>query len=130
MTEEVEKAPLSPHEISRVRGCSGAAPTSFILDRLSKWKLKDNGLIVVVMDTTAMDFCDWKKTSIVFLIPQEGDELIKFLSEKSLSRNIMFLSDENYEYRMFLEDSKDGTTNIDADVLDAFMEAFKREWVD
>lgn len=130
MTEAVEKAPLSPHEIAMVRGCSGAAPTSFILDRLSKWKLKDNGLIVVVMDTTAMDFCDWKKTSIVFLIPQEGDELIKFLSEKSLSRNIMFLSDENYEYRMFLEDSKDGTTNIDADVLDAFMEAFKREWVD
>lgn len=130
MTETVEKAPLSPHEISRVRGCSGADPTSFILDRLSKWRLKGNGLIVVVMDTTAMDFCDWKKTSIVFLIPQEGDELIKFLSEKSLSRNIMFLSDENYEYRMFLEDSKDGTTNIDADVLDAFMEAFKREWVD
>lgn len=121
MTEAVEKAPLSPHEISRVRGCSGAAPTSFILDRLSKWKLKDNGLIVVVMDTTAMDFCDWKKTSIVFLIPQEGDELIKFLSEKSLSRNIMFLSDENYEYRMFLEDSKDGTTNIDAETIEAIV---------
>lgn len=116
---------LSFSEIAMVNSCGGAATSNYIHDTLSKWELKDNGLIVVVMDTHGHAY-DWTKEPYVFLIPKDGEELVKFLSDLSLNHYIMCLKDDDYEYKVYVDESRDGTTNIDADVLDSFLDAFKR----
>ena len=116
--------PLSLQEIAIVKCSGGAAPTKYIVETLAQWKLSGDGLVMNVVSTEGHCF-DWKKEQYIYLFPEDGDQFIQDLADLSLTHNIIGLKYEDYEHDIYLEESKDGMTNIDADAIDAFREAFK-----
>ena len=125
---------LMGQEVSDVAFSGGTAPKEFIMGTLSNWCLHLNELMVVCVDTntkSVYDYCVTKRTNYDFFLDPSGDSFIGDLMELSLSHNIMMLSrsrgDFSLEFKVYLEESKDGTTNIDADVVEAFQKAIGRK---
>lgn len=125
---------LRGQEVSDVAFSGGVAPKEFIMGTLSKWCLNLNELMVICVDTNTKSVYDWsvtKRTNYDFLLDPPGDTFIGDLMELSLSHNIMMLrqnkGDFSLEFKVYLEESKDGTTNIDADVVGAFQKAIGRK---
>lgn len=125
---------LRGQEVSDVAFSGGVAPKQFIMWTLSKWCLHLDELTLICVDTNTKSVYDWrvtKRTNYDFFVDPFGDTFIADLMELSLSHNIMMLrqSKGNFslEFKVYLEESKDGTTNIDADVVEAFQKAIRRE---
>lgn len=55
-------------------------------------------------------------------------DIVDYLSEKSLSCNIVECRASTKVLWVELDESKDGTTNIDADVIQAFVDYVRRAW--
>ena len=53
--------------------------------------------------------------------------MIQDLANLSLGNTIIYLNKANYEFNVYVGKSKDGGTNIDADVLEEFSNAFRRK---
>lgn len=53
-------------------------------------------------------------------------QISEYLSEKSLSCSIIKCSARNRSLYVIVDESKDGTTNIDADVIQAFLDYIRR----
>lgn len=125
---------LSYQEVSKIYGAGGAAPKSYILDKLSdrKWNLKNNTVIVVEVNTSSKSTYDWCKRARNFLIPQWQANFISGLFDLSLTHNILFMEVPEskimdvYSNTIYLEQSKDGTSNIDDEVVQAFVDACDR----
>ena len=125
---------LSYQEISKIYGGGGAAPKSYILDKLSdqKWNLKNNSVIVVEVNTSSKSAYDWSKRARNFLIPQWQASFISGLFDLSLTHNILFMEVPElkimdvYSNTIYLEHSKDGNSNIDDEVVQAFIDACGR----
>lgn len=125
---------LSWREISKIYGNGGSAPKSYILDKLSdqKWNLKNNTVIVVEVNTSSKSAYDWCKRARNFLIPQWQANFIAGLFDLSLTHNILFMEGPEsnimdvYSNTIYLEQSKDGTSNIDDEVVQAFVDACDR----
>ena len=125
---------LTCQEISDIRGSSGTAPKEYIVKTLAKWSLYLHGLTVLCVDTSNKSPWDWYATTKAkydFLLDPSEDTFIGDLMELSLSHNIILLrqlKDEfGSEFKVYLEESKDGSTNIDVDVVDAFRKAIGRK---
>ena len=125
---------LRGQEVSDVAFSGGTAPKEFIMGTLSKWCLNLDELMMICVDTNTKSVYDWsvtKRTNYDFLLDPSGDTFIGDLMELSLSHNIMMLrqnkGDFSSEFKVYLEESKDGTTNIDADVIEAFQKAIGRK---
>lgn len=124
---------LRGQEVSDVAFSGGIAPKEFIVGTLSKWCLHLDELMVICVDTNTESVYDWrvtKRTNYDFFIDPSGDIFIGDLMELSLSHNIMMLrkskGDFSSEFKVYLEESKDGSTNIDVDVIEAFQKAIGR----
>lgn len=52
-----------------------------------------------------------------FIFPSDKDKMVDVLSQSSMEYNIVWIND----YNVYLDKSKDHQTNIDADVIDAFI---------
>ena len=125
---------LTCQEISDIMGSGGAAPKEFIVNTLSKWGLYLHEITVLCVDTSDKSAWNWiatMKTNYDFLLDPYGDTFIADLMELSLSYNIIMLrqnkGDFSIEFKVYLEESKDGTTNIDADVVEAFQKTIGRQ---
>ena len=125
---------LSGPEVSDVAFSGGIAPKELIVGTLSHWSLYLHELMVVCVDTNTKSIYDWgvvKRIEYDFFIDPLGDTFIGDLMELSLSHNIIMLrqskGDFGSEFKVYLEESKDGTTNIDADVVEAFQKAIRRQ---
>ena len=124
---------LRGQEVSDVAFSGGVAPKEFIMGTLSKWCLHLDELMLICVDTNTKSVYDWgvtKRTEYDFFVDPSGDAFIGDLMELSLSHNIMMLrrskGDFSSEFKVYLEESKDGSTNIDADVVEAFQKAIGR----
>ena len=124
---------LRGQEVSDVAFSGGVALKEFIMGTLSKWCLHLDELMVICVDTNTKSVYDWsvtKRTNYDFFVDPSGDAFIGDLMELSLSHNIMMLrqskGDFSSEFKVYLEESKDGSTNIDADVIEAFQKAIGR----
>ena len=116
--------PLSFQEIALVNCSGGAAPAKYIVETLAQWNLSGDGLVMNVVSSEGHCY-DWKKQQYIYLFPEDEDQFIQDLADLSLTHNIIALKFEDYEHDVYLEESKDGTTNIDADAIDAFRRTFK-----
>lgn len=116
--------PLNFQEIAIVRSSGGAAPAKYIVETLSQWNLSGDALRMTVVSTEGHCY-DWKKQQYIYLFPEDEDQFIQDLADLSLTHNIIALKFGDYEHDVYLEESKDGTTNIDADAIDAFRRTFK-----
>jgi hypothetical protein len=118
--------PLTHQEIAVVNCSGGAAPTKYIVETLAKWNLLKCGLVLNVLKTEGHCY-DWTKNHYIYLLPEDGDQLVQDLADLSLTHNIIALKYEDYEYNVFFEESKDGSTNIDAETIEAFRRTFKED---
>ena len=135
MKSDINLTYLKGKEVSDVAFSGGAAPKEFIMGTLSNWCLHLDELMVICVDTNTKSVYDWsvaKRTNYDFMLDPSGDTFIGDLMELSLSHNIMMLSrsrgDFSLAFKVYLEESKDGTTNIDADVVGAFQKAIGRQF--
>lgn len=135
MKSDINLTYLKGKEVSDVAFSGGAAPKEFIMGTLSNWCLHLDELMVICVDTNTKSVYDWivtKRTNYDFMLDPSGDAFIGDLMELSLSHNIMMLSrsrgDFSLAFKVYLEESKDGTTNIDADVVGAFQKAIGRQF--
>jgi hypothetical protein len=68
-----------------------------------------------------------EKRSRAYAFPSDADEFIQDLADASLTHNIATVVAGWYEYKIYLTESDDGNTNIDADVIDALSKAIGME---
>lgn len=118
--------PLTYSEISWMASWGGA-DSADIVRLIADWKLKNNSLVLWKIRGAGKHPYDQTKSQTIYLLPEEGEQFIQDLANLSLGHTICLLNNKDYEYRVYVEESLDGKTNIDADVLDAFSDAFKRE---
>lgn len=116
--------PLTYQEIAIVKCSGGAAPTEYIVETLAKWKLLPGGLVLNLLNTEGHCY-DWTKKQYIYMLPEDGDQLVQDLADLSLTHNIIALRYDDYEYNVFFEESNDGTTNIDVETIEAFRRTFK-----
>ena len=64
----------------------------------------------------------WLSRDIQYMLPNARDSLVSDLSELSLTHTVVGLKTVSYGVCIALVESKDGTTNIDADVIDAIVQ--------
>lgn len=118
--------PLTYSEISWMSSWGGA-DSADIVRLVSDWKLKNSAVVLWKIRGAGKHPYDQTKSQTIYLLPDEGEQFIQDLAALSLGHTICLLNSKDYEYRIYVEESLDGKTNIDADVLDAFSSAFKRE---
>ena len=92
-----------------------------MMDIVSRWKL--GGCVLRVFDIQfkdglphsfrAVGFTDWCCRS--------KDEFIEFMANVSLTHKVMFVENNG---GVFITESDDGQTNIDADLIDAMLNAY------
>jgi len=126
---------LTGQEVSDVAFSGGTAPKAYIMEKLAEWCLHLHELTVICVDTDTKSVYDWlvvKRTNYDFLLDPHGETFIGDLMELSLSHNIILLRQRKDAFSLgfvvYLEESKDGTTNIDADVIEAFQKAIGRQF--
>ena len=96
--------------------------TSKMMDIVSRWTL--GGCVLKVFDVRFKDgmphsfcpvgFTDW--------CCRPKDEFIEFMAEVSLTHKVMFVEENG---AVFITESKDHQTNIDSDLLEAMLNAYK-----
>ena len=91
-----------------------------VLDRLGQMKLGGYGLVLHQPQRS-----DWHGN--VYLFPMDEEKLVTDLFELSLGNAITEISDA-MPYIVRLRRSDNGKTNIDAEVVEAFLEATKRRF--
>ena len=68
----------------------------------------------------------WFARDIQYMLPNVRDSLVSDLSELSLTHTMVGIMAVSYGVCIALVESKDGTTNIDADVIDAIVKRIGR----
>jgi hypothetical protein len=96
-----------------------------IIRGIEGWKLKNNGVVVSEVQRRVGNKLE--KRSRAYAFPSDADEFIQDLADASLTHNIATVVAGWYEYKIYLTESDDGNTNIDADVIDALSKAIGRE---
>ena len=71
-------------------------------------------------------YSEWTKQQNIYVLPKDGDTLIQDLANLSLGNTIILLKQTDYVFNVYVGASEDGRTNIDADVLEEFTNAFQR----
>ena len=117
--------PMTWHEIADI-GYWGKTGSKDIVAHLKGWNLDGSGLLLWNVRNFGKHHSEWTKQKRIYLLPNDGDKLIQELASLSLGHTIVLMSYRNYEYDIYVGESQDGTTNIDAEVLDELSLAFKR----
>ena len=109
---------------------SGIPDSGRILETMEKWGLDgtfNSGIMLWLVKNLDKPRSEWTKCVTIYLLPEDGEQIIKDLATLSLGYNIVLLSDRDFTHSIYVGESKDGTTNIDAEVLDKLLLAFKRK---
>lgn len=97
-----------------------------LADALKNWHLKNQSIVLWTVNGLDKSFSDgWRKHFRIYL-PGEGEVFIQDLAALSLEHTILLLKKVAYEYQVYIGKSPTGETNIDAEVLEAFLGAFGR----
>lgn len=118
--------PLTFQEVGNIRNWGPVNESQPIVNILKKWNL--NGVGVVLWHVKDMDkhYSEWTKHQNVYILPGDGDKLIQDLAKLSLVNTIILLKQDDYVFSVYVGASENGGTNIDADVLEEFTNAFRR----
>ena len=118
--------PLTFHEVGNIRNWGPVNESQLVVNILKKWNL--NGGSVVLWHVRNMDkhYSEWTKQQSIYFPPDDGDKLIQDLANLSLGNTIILLKQDDYVFSVYVGASENGGTNIDADVLEEFTNAFRR----
>ena len=107
-------------EILDIEGKNGM-PVEIMMDRISRWSHDKSVLVVYDVQfkdghpygIRMMGFTDYHDRDI--------DEFVEFMHHMSLTHKVMYVEENGY---VFITESNDGQTNIDADMIDAMLNAY------
>lgn len=96
--------------------------TAKMMDVVSSWKLWS--CVLKVFDIRFKDGMPHSFRSVGFTdwCCRPKDEFIEFMATVSLTHKVMFVEDNGY---VFITESNDGQTNIDANLIDAMLNAYR-----
>jgi hypothetical protein len=120
--------PLTFQEVGNIRNWGPTTESQLVVNILKKWNLKGIGVILWFVENMDKHYSEWKRHQHIYFLPEDGDTLIQDLAKLSLGNTIIYIDDADYVLNVYVGASEDGRTNIDADVLEEFTNAFKREW--
>lgn len=118
--------PLTFQEVGNIRCWGPPNESQLIVNILKKWNLNNCGLVLWHVRNMDKHYSEWTKHQNVYILPGDGDKLIQDLANLSLGNTIILLKQTDYEFKVYVGASEDGRTNIDADVLEEFTNAFRR----
>ena len=118
--------PLSFQEIANIRLWGPTDKSHLVVNILKKWNLNGIGVILWLVENMDKHQSEWTKHQSVYLLPEDGDWLIQDLANLSLCNTIICTRRTPYEFSIYVGASENGETNIDADVLEEFSNAFRR----
>lgn len=118
--------PLTFQEVGNIRNWGPVNESQLIVNILKKWNLNTCGLVLWHVKDMDKHYSEWTKQQNVYVLPKDGDMLIQDLANLSLGNTIILLQKDDYVFRVYVGASEDGRTNIDADVLEEFTNAFRR----
>ena len=98
-----------------------------VIDNLKSWNLNGCGLIIWKVDNLDKPCSEWRKRPDIYILPDDGEKLIQTLANISLSNTILGLDKNDNTFIVYVGAEKNGDTNIDADVLDEFANAARRQ---
>ena len=107
-------------EILDIEGKNGM-PVEIMMDRISRWSHDKSVLVVYDVQfkdghpygIRMMGFTDYHDRDI--------DEFVEFMHHMSLTHKVMYVEENGY---VFITESNDGQTNIDADMIVAMLNAY------
>ena len=117
--------PMTWHEIADIKYW-GKTDSKNIVAHLKSWNLDGSGLWLWKVRNFGKPDSEWTKQEKIYMFPKDGDKLIQELASLSLGHTIVLLTYQNYDHNIYVGESQDGQTNIDAEVLDELSLAFKR----
>ena len=118
--------PLTFQEVGNIRNWGPVNESQLVVNILKKWNLNTCGLVLWYVKDMDKHYSEWTKQQNVYVLPKDGDKLIQDLANLSLGNTIILLQKDDYVFRVYVGASEDGRTNIDADVLEEFTNAFRR----
>lgn len=118
--------PLTFQEVGNIRCWGPPTESQLVVNILKKWNLNDSGLVLWHVKDMDKHYSEWTKQQSIYFLPDDGDKLIQDLANLSLGNTIILLKQTDYEFKVYVGASEDGRTNIDADVLEEFTNAFRR----
>ena len=118
--------PLTFQEVGNIRNWGPTTESQLVVNILRKWNLNTCGLVLWHVKDMDKHYSEWTKQQNVYVLPKDGDGLIQDLANLSLGNTIILLKQTDYVFNVYVGASEDGRTNIDADVLDEFTNAFRR----
>ena len=118
--------PLTFQEVGNIRNWGPVNESQIVVNILKKWNLNTCGLVLWHVKDMDKHYSEWTKQQNVYVLPKDGDMLIQDLANLSLGNTIILLQKDDYVFRIYVGASEDGRTNIDADVLEEFTNAFRR----
>lgn len=118
--------PLTFQEVGNIRNWGPVNESQLVVNILKKWNLNACGLVLWHVKDMGKHYSEWTKHQNVYILPGDGDKFIQDLANLSLGNTIILLKQTDYEFKVYVGASEDGRTNIDADVLEEFTNAFRR----
>lgn len=125
---EDNEFPLTFQEVGNIRnwGWGPVNESQLIVNILKKWNLNNCGLVLWHVRNMDKHYLEWTKQQNIYVLPKDGDALIQDLANLSLGNTIILLKQDDYVFKVYVGASENGGTNIDADVLEEFTNAFRR----
>ena len=118
--------PLTFQEVGNIRNWGQPTESQLIVNILKKWNLNTCGLVLWHVKDMDKHYSEWTKQQNIYVLPKDGDTLIQDLANLSLGNTIILLQKDDYVFSVYVGASENGETNIDADVLEEFTNAFRR----
>ena len=118
---------LTPQEVENIRNWVQQTESQLIVNILKNWNLNGCGLIIWKVEHLDKPCSEWRKHPDIYILPDDGDKLIQTLANISLSNTILGLDKNDNTFIVYVGAAKNGDTNIDADVLDEFANAARRQ---
>lgn len=118
--------PLTYQEVGNIRNWGQPTESQLIVNILKKWNLNTCGLVLWHVRNMDKHYSEWTKQQNIYVLPKDGDTLIQDLANLSLGNTIILLKQDDYVFNVYVGASENGETNIDADVLEEFTNAFQR----
>ena len=93
-----------------------------MMDRMSKWSWQKSVLMVYDVQFKNGHPFGIRQLGFTDFHNRDIDEFVEFMHQMSFTHKVMYVEESGY---VFITESNDGQTNIDADLIDAMLNAYR-----
>ena len=93
-----------------------------MMDRMSKWSWQKSVLMVYDVQFKNGHPFGIRQLGFTDFHDRDIDEFVEFMHQMSFTHKVMYVEENGY---VFITESNDGQTNIDADLITAMLNAYK-----